>query len=396
MKRILITAGTVYGPLDDNKLVGNRVRGIWAWRFAHWLADKGHEVTLFVPDIQEEQMRRVPPLHIGKMDEPSRLRIAVHKGFWDYQERCRVLAREHDAAVMAAAVVNWIPEKPFPGKMPTDAPTGTIMSIPFVLAPRVIDSMRKENPNLALIGCKMTIGATEDALVLAAYKTLLAARCNAIVANDMRAKAGLKSKLIVHPDRTVVRRTLASPFEADRFYEHLHQIILDEHYRTRPDVVKAKKLFDSVVERYRGRFSRRVGDGDEHVFGAVAVRVEGGALCSPREKDRTFYSDDAVLAESLTEDDCKAHAVRARPLAADSENSRASLNAPLLLRHLEKYPKAAAVLHLHEQLVGMPTVPYAPPSTARDNEREIPGPVYNIEGHGFIAALDANGEVWKL
>jgi hypothetical protein len=401
MKRVLVTAGVVYGPLDDNKLVGNRVRGIWAWQFAHWLVAQGHEVTLLVADIQEEQMRRVPFGAIRKMDEPWGLHIETHKGFWDYQERCRKLTCEHDAAVMAAAVVNWIPEKPFPGKMPTDAPSGTIMSIPFVLAPRVIDEMRRENPKLTLIGCKMTIGATEDGLVEAAYKTLLGAHCHAVIANDM--KLGLRRKLVVHPDRTVVSFTLThSPTnEAPQFYEHLLHLILDEHYQTRmsrgwaPDVEQARRLFDRIVERYRTRFIHRSG-ADERVFGAVAVRVEGGALCSPREKDGTFYSTDAVLAELLTEDDYKAHTVRARPLVSLSANWKPSLNAPLLLRHLGQYPRAAAVLHLHEQLPNVSTVPYAPPSTVRDNERGIPGPVYNIEGHGFVAALDADGEVWKL
>jgi len=47
---VLITAGGVYGRLDDNKLVGNRVRGIWACRFAGYLASKGHFVSLLVPD----------------------------------------------------------------------------------------------------------------------------------------------------------------------------------------------------------------------------------------------------------------------------------------------------------------------------------------------------------
>jgi thioredoxin 1 len=51
MKRVLITAGQVYGPLDTNKLVGNRVRGIWAAKFADHLADQGYEVTFLVPDV---------------------------------------------------------------------------------------------------------------------------------------------------------------------------------------------------------------------------------------------------------------------------------------------------------------------------------------------------------
>ena len=39
-----------------------------------------------------------------------------HTGYDSYREHCHQLAPKVDAAVMAAAVVNWIPETPFPGK----------------------------------------------------------------------------------------------------------------------------------------------------------------------------------------------------------------------------------------------------------------------------------------
>jgi hypothetical protein len=73
---------------------------------------------------------------------------------------------------------------------------------------------------------------------------------------------------------------------------------------------------------------------------------------------------------------------------------KATMNALLLLRHLKQYPEAAAVLHLHEQLPNWPTAPYAPPGTVRDNLREIVLPIYNIEGHGCIIALDERGELY--
>lgn len=108
--KILITAGTVYGPLDDNKLVGNRVRGIWAAKYAAFLAKRGHEVTLLHADIQEREIRRMA---LGELESvPIAQRAALyfvpHKGFWDYQEKCVQMASEHEGAVMAAAVVNWM------------------------------------------------------------------------------------------------------------------------------------------------------------------------------------------------------------------------------------------------------------------------------------------------
>jgi hypothetical protein len=73
------------------------------------------------------------------------------------------------------------------------------------------------------------------------------------------------------------------------------------------------------------------------------------------------------------------------------EKKRATLNAPLLIRTGRSHTKDGRrmpVLHLHRPLADVPTVPYGPPGTVRDNNREIPGPVFNVKGHGFVKVLN--------
>lgn len=393
--KTLITAGTVYGLLDDNKLVGNRVRGIWAAKYAEYLCrEKGWPVMLLVADIQEREIRRM--VDHPEKGLPPGLEFITHRGFYNYRDKVMWAFRDQgcQAAVLAAAVVNWIPEKPFEGKMPTVG-VGDRMNVPFILAPRVIDEVKKVHPGTTLIGCKMTIGETHEGLINAAYKTLLGARCNAVVANDM--KTGLRAKTLVYQDRT--EQAFEFGDSDAGFYEALYKILADQHYHTSVEgsigSVKADvaAVFNRFVARYRTRFTRRLPDGN-FVFGALGVPYNGPEahpdlrkeiLFSPREKGELFDSRSAVLVVDID------HAER----KISTFGGKATLNAPLLSRHLAKYPKAYGVLHLHEQLPGVPTVPYAPPGTVRDSYREAPGPVYNIEGHGFIACLDANGEIWK-
>jgi len=169
--------------------------------------------------------------------------------------------------------------------------------------------------------------------------------------------------------------------------------LTDEHYKTMPAShlstrfwMQAGGLFDAVVAKYRERFVQRQ-DGADKVFGAVCLPNRdgtAGGICSPREKGKAFTVMDAVEVTNVQE----------RIIYVNDPQAKATLNAPLLIRVGQKYPQAAAILHLHEQLPGVPTVPFAPPSTVRDNEREIPGPVFNIEGHGFIACLDRNLDIW--
>lgn len=167
---------------------------------------------------------------------------------------------------------------------------------------------------------------------------------------------------------------------------------VSDFYRTLPNPVitprlrmQPANLFDAVVAKYRDRFVQRQ-DGANRVFGSVCLPNRDGTMdvLSPREKGEAFTVFDAVEVVN----------VRDRVVYVNDPSQKATLNAPLMIRMGQAYPKATAILHLHEQLPDVPTVPWAQPGSVADNERDIPGPVFNIEGHGFIACLDENLEVW--
>lgn len=375
-RNILVTAGTVYGRLDANKLVGNRIRGIWATKFAAFLHAHDFYVTLLIPDTY--------PALPSYPEFPGLVKVVRHSGFWDYEKKVLELVPMMDGAVLAAAVVNWIPEKPFEGKMPTKG-VGNRMNIPFILAPRVIDQVKQLKPDLTLIGCKMTIGATDQELRDAANELISSARCAAVVMNDM--ETGLHQKTVLYPDQATFAFNMHE--NGGRFYTHLMEVLRDRHYRTEvtPTAVgevppEAYALFDRIVEKYRNRF---VPAGKNRVFGSLAVRLSfgGAALMSPREKGEHFTSKDAVVVAHV------------EGQTVYTIGGKATLNAPLLAKHLLKHPAARAVLHLHEQLPdpSISVQEYAPPGTIRDSIREGPHSIFNIRGHGFIAALDDEGEM---
>lgn len=381
MKHVLITAGTVYGRLDDNKLVGNRIRGIWATKFACWLNSQGYSVTLLLPDTFDKGILKKV---LETYDDPAKgtsFEVLYQDGYDSYAEQCYALAPRMDAAVLAAAVVNWIPQNPIKGKMKTEGyAEGDVINIPFYLAPRVIDRMKKINPKLTLIGCKMTAGSPREDLMRFAYQTLLKGHCNVVVANDL---IDLKVKTLVYPDG---RQKIVDSFEA--MYSELKAVIDDKFYRTEshpnPIIVDeakleaAKRLFDEICVCYRDRFMKRP-DGQDRVFGSVAVRIsEGLALVSPREKGSLFSSKDAVI---VTEVD------RVRHVVQTADGLKATLNAPLLLNVMDKCGEVV-VVHLHEEPKNWDTLPYAPPGSVRDNDRALPiNTPFNLEGHGCIFSL---------
>ena len=383
-KKILITAGQVYGKLDDNKLLGNRTKGKWAVQLALWLKGvygNDAEVTVLVPDILDELL----------MSEliKNPIKFFRHKGFDEYRQKCLELAPLMDAAIMASAVVNWIPKEPFKGKMPTDKQE---MNIPFYLAPRVINEMKQKNPKLTLIGCKMLIDSEPEDLIEAAYNVLLNSKSNMVIANDMG--HGLRTKHIVYQDRSVI--TYDDYFEG--FYMAIADAIYDKHYRTEYEgwgtncfdqgaTAEACKIFDQIVDENRKRFFKPLKK-DSRVFGSVLVPINRGLafeswIVSPREKNELFTSKEATRVSGASDLDA---GVIQTGSNTHVTGKKASLNAPLLIRVAKKYqPKA--VLHLHEQLPDAPTVPYAPPGTFRDGNRDIPADTFNIEHHGFIKCI---------
>ena len=385
-KKILITAGPVGGHLDPNKFVTNKSRGIWAIEFAKFLARKGHNVTLLAS-------KEIPSGRIPLYDDVAGLSIITCDGYADYAQKCERGALQCDTVILAAAVVNWLPCDPYPleSKMPTHGhEPGDVIQVPFMLMPRVIERMKLINPRMTLIGCKLLSGVSEEELIEAAYsQVLIPSKCNLVLANDL---TNLKRKILVHQDRTCI--TFDNDFEP--LFQHMLDVIEDIHYYTAlcpvaPVFMKGapNDLFDQIVSKYQDRFVPR-GSNTDRVFGSLYVppapKSLSVGLCSPREKNSMFSAKDASVL-------CNVDEVEHTLYVAG--RNRVSLNAPLLIRVAEKFPEAVAVLHLHEQLPNVPTVPYAPPGTVRDNNRDIPGPVFNIEGHGFIACLDKDLEIFK-
>jgi hypothetical protein len=377
--RVLITAGPVYSALDDNKLVSNRSRGLWAIQLAQFLRDRGHHVILVVPKAGEVE---------GKLKKPAQpvtgtITVLHHDGYQDYVRICLKETRECDWAVMAAAVVNWIPSTTIQGKMPTEGfKEGDEINVKFFLAPRVIDMIRRGNDKCHVIGCKMTSGASGEVLLHHARQTMAGARASAVVANDLQ---DLKTKLVVYPDGAVVPFGLGT--QGIEFTHHLVKLIEDVHYTTSsfqmeciglPGFKEASEIFDRIVNRYRHRFTGPEGK----VFGSLAVRVSPGLyLVSPREKGMAFTSLDAVLVDGWD-----------GTRRVQTVNGKATLNAPLLTGMLGVHTRAAAVLHLHEAFPDGPVVPYAPPGTVRDTDRDLSRPYFTIEHHGFIACVNEYGD----
>lgn len=377
MAKILVTGGPVHAKLDSVKIVTNRFKGGRMAMLAKQLEQMGHEVTYLT------SKHTLPP-------DKFRVPLATHDGFIDYMDRVRMLAPSYDAVILGAAVANLIPEPPWgtDKKFPShDYAEGDKVMVPFRVAPRVINEVKRANPRCTLIGFKLLSSVGDDELTRAAYTVVKDAKADLVVANDAK---NLDRKLLVTKERSVIEIS-----DNETFVRALSEMAQDEHYTTvwsspsAPFIPDALDLYFATMQGEHGKHIESYGTVEGSVFGCVAVRVKGGGfLCSPRGK--STIHEDPVYVQKVH------HRVRHVVIGVTShldneENPKASLNAPLLDHIFESYPSIEVIVHTHQTDTGLSVLPYAHPGTVRDSLRKLLDEDFEIEHHGtFVRIMGAS------
>lgn len=350
MKTILITGGAVHGKLDAVKLVTNRFRGGMMAEIAELLS-----LHFDVTYLTAKGMSH-PNLTHGH--------LLFHDGFHDYMQKVLELAPTMNGILLGAAVANLIPQSPFPGKFPSHQyKPGDIINIPFVIAPRVIDQVHRVAPKTHLFGFKLLSGVAKEVLVDAAYGVLLDSKAELVFANDA---TNLAAKFAITKERGVI------PLDIDGLVQMVKQAMEDEYYSSVSCVdlsIGDVTLFNKLVLENQFNFMAHNG------FGTVAVRAGPGKSFFTTQRNKIMngqFVNIPILVYAVSHD--------TRQVIYQG-TSKPTLNAPLLAHIFETNPTVTHIIHLHEQVPNLPTLPYAPPATVRDSIRDVHSS-FNIEHHG--------------
>lgn len=169
-KKVLITAGPTFEPIDPVRFIGNRSSGKQGIGVAKAFAEAGYDVFLVVGPINENLLENLPKnIHIFKVNTA--------------QEMCDESLKHIncDVAVHTAAVSDFRPEKVYESKIKKDSGM-TLNDIKFV-----------ENVDILATFCnhinrpKVVIGfaAETNDLIENAKKKLLKKNCDFVIANDV-------------------------------------------------------------------------------------------------------------------------------------------------------------------------------------------------------------------
>lgn len=353
-KNIVISCGPIPARLDSVKFITNRFKGGLAVRTASQLAKLGHDVTIVAWKYTDIPTDIMAPESIEKNGKtityPGVRKVVRVADVFEYYDWFVANAKNYDAFVMAAAVANLTPVKPYEGKFPShNYKPGDEFDIKFMIAPRAIDAIKTVNPRACLIGYKLFDEPDDNKLIDIARHTLADAKANIIFAN--RPSDAKTRKIAVTADN--------SAFECN-FDEHVELIdraIRQEYFRTEIQPFTEDETNDPEILTASGLVS--LFEQTFNTFGTVAIPVNDGMFMTTARG----HKNGPVLVRSI---DYENHIIYA--------SAKATLNAPALGKLVDKNHY---VVHRH-----LDDPRYVEPETSQTYTADkyiMPGTVEEVE-----------------
>lgn len=186
-KRLLVTCGPTWVPIDAVRVVSNRSTGALGQRIALDCAKAGARVTLLEGPVARPLVSR--PIRILKFS------------FFDELQKLfkQELRDDVHAVIHAAAVADYKLKKPFHGKLSSGTRK---LKLEFIATPKLVGLIKRLNPHVFLVGFKLESSLTRRSACGKAAKLLREAGCDVVVANRLTARG--YQGYIVDNERTIL------------------------------------------------------------------------------------------------------------------------------------------------------------------------------------------------
>lgn len=166
-KKVMITAGPTYEPIDPVRFIGNRSSGKSGYALAQAAAKRGAQVTLVSGPVSLPDPAGVDVIRVGTALEMLDAARAAFEGA--------------DVAIFTAAVADLRPANPADAKLKKGSGDARLDSIELVQNPDILATLAAEKGNTLVIGYA---AETDDVLGYARGK-LVSKNADVIVANQV-------------------------------------------------------------------------------------------------------------------------------------------------------------------------------------------------------------------
>jgi len=185
-KKILVTAGPVWVPIDKIRVITNIFRGSLGLLIAKEAAKKGAKATLLLGPGNLPLLKR----------NPKNLKIIRFRFFSELFELMKkeISSRKYDVAIHSAAVPDYLPATFYPGKIRSGKREILIRLKPTI---KIIDQVKKWDPKIFLVKFKLEVGKNKKEVLKKGKEALKRSRADIVVANDLEDIHGNRHKAFI-------------------------------------------------------------------------------------------------------------------------------------------------------------------------------------------------------
>jgi phosphopantothenoylcysteine decarboxylase/phosphopantothenate--cysteine ligase len=185
-KKILISAGPTWIPIDNVRVITNVFKGTLGFIIATEAVKRGARVTLLLGPS--------PLCPVSKAH--SKLRIIRFRFFQDLYKLMKreISSKKYDVVIQSAAIGDYTPIKFYNGKIKSGKENLLIKLKPTI---KIIDRIKKWDKKVFLVKFKVESNLRKKDLIEDAYKSMLFSNADLIVANDIKDMKGDKHKAFI-------------------------------------------------------------------------------------------------------------------------------------------------------------------------------------------------------
>lgn len=191
-KRILVTAGPTWVPIDEIRVITNIFTGVTGYHIARYAKSMGARVTLLLAQGKVNSQGSRHNMEIINFKYFDELLSAI---------RYRLKLKKYDIIIHSASVSDYIPVKKSRGKIPSGKKNLVLRLKP---APKMADRIKSYDPSVYLVKFKLELDRNTKKLVSIAFKSLKESNADLIVANTLSHRGGNPKTLIIDANKNII------------------------------------------------------------------------------------------------------------------------------------------------------------------------------------------------
>lgn len=190
-KKILITSGPVWVPIDKVRIMTNIFGGTLGYVMASEAVKLGAEVLLLMGPGR---------VHFTGNESFKFKKFKFFDDIYNLLDK-EISKKKYDVIIHSAAIPDYIPIKIYDGKIKSGSNN---LVINFKPTFKIVDKIKEWDPNIFLVKFKLEVDKNKKDLIEVAYKSMIFSKADLIIANELRGIQKKHKAYIIDKNKNII------------------------------------------------------------------------------------------------------------------------------------------------------------------------------------------------